>query len=185
MLAFCYVDKEDVIRGTRGDKIIPGNKPRNPLCRGTRGKKSISGKKPRKVPIVVKQPRFSIPKKQMRKPRRKRKANAQDKIRKLQKTMDLLTKRAPFTRLVREIIQGHRNDFRVNSITISALQEASEAILCHLFEDGLRCTAHAKRVTLFLKRSAWDLRGDNECFGSYKPMKSSNTKLGDNTYSDA
>ena len=64
-------------------------------------------------------------------------------IRHFQKTTDLLIKRLPFARLVREVA----NDFiktefddgvglRWQSQAILALQEAAEAFLIHLFEDA-------------------------------------------------
>uniref|UniRef100_A0A915ERH5 Histone H2A/H2B/H3 domain-containing protein n=1 Tax=Ditylenchus dipsaci TaxID=166011 RepID=A0A915ERH5_9BILA len=51
-------------------------------------------------------------------------------IRKFQKTCNVLIPKAPFCRLVKEIIQKltPNRDFRVQSEAISALQEASEAI---------------------------------------------------------
>ena len=48
----------------------------------------------------------------------------------------MLIKRAPFIRLVREIIQRHKLEYRVSPDTILALQESSKAFLCGLFEVG-------------------------------------------------
>ncbi|TVY85200.1 histone H3-like centromeric protein hH3v [Lachnellula suecica] len=87
-------------------------------------------------------------------------------IRRYQSSTELLMKKLPFSRLVREIAQGLRpaNDgMRWQSQAIQALQEASEAFLVHLFEDTNLCAIHAKRVTIMQKdiqlarriRGAW------------------------------
>ena len=48
-------------------------------------------------------------------------------IRKYQKSTDLLIRKLPFQRLVREIAQDFKTDLRFQSTAILALQEASEA----------------------------------------------------------
>lgn len=72
-------------------------------------------------------------------------------IRKYQKSTDLLIKKAPFQRLVREIAQEFKLDIRFQLSAIAALQEASEAYLIGLFEDTNLCAIHAKRVTIMPK----------------------------------
>ncbi|GBB90120.1 hypothetical protein RclHR1_00170024 [Rhizophagus clarus] len=77
-------------------------------------------------------------------------------IKRYQKTTNLLIRKLPFSRVVREIaleILGPRTDigFRWQSAAISALQEATEAYLVHLFEDANLCAIHAKRVTIMQK----------------------------------
>lgn len=72
-------------------------------------------------------------------------------IRKYQKSTDLLLKRLPFQRLVREIAQDFKNDLRFQAQAILALQEATEHYLTHLFEDTNLCALHAKRVTIYPK----------------------------------
>ena len=69
-------------------------------------------------------------------------------IRKYQKSTDLLIRKLPFQRLVREIAQQFSADLRFQSTAILALQEASEAYLVGLFEDTNLCAIHAKRVTI-------------------------------------
>jgi histone H3 len=69
-------------------------------------------------------------------------------IRKYQKSTDLLIRKLPFQRLVREIASGFRGDLRFQSSAIAALQEASEAYLVGLFEDTNLCAIHANRVTI-------------------------------------
>ncbi|EGC28934.1 histone H3 [Dictyostelium purpureum] len=72
-------------------------------------------------------------------------------IRKYQKSADLLIKKLPFQRLVREIAQEFKTDLRFQAAAIQALQEASEAYLVGLFEDTNLCAIHAKRVTIMVK----------------------------------
>jgi histone H3/H4 len=77
-------------------------------------------------------------------------------IRKYQKSTDLLLRRLPFSRVVREIALDMTTDLqtygdaglRWQSSAILALQEATEAFLVHLFEDANLCAIHAKRVTI-------------------------------------
>ncbi|KAF9055411.1 histone-fold-containing protein [Hymenopellis radicata] len=75
-------------------------------------------------------------------------------IRKYQKSTDLLIRKLPFSRLVREIALDLTTDvndtyeLRWQSSAILALQEATEAFLVHLFEDANLCALHAKRVTI-------------------------------------
>ena len=69
-------------------------------------------------------------------------------IRKYQKSTELLIRKLPFQRLVREIAQDFKTDLRFQSTAILALQEAAEAYLVGLFEDTNLCAIHAKRVTI-------------------------------------
>ena len=69
-------------------------------------------------------------------------------IRRYQKSTELLMKRAPFQRLVREVAQEFKSELRFTSSAIRAIQEASEAYLVGLFEDTNLCAIHAKRVTI-------------------------------------
>ncbi|KAJ3763652.1 histone H3 [Lentinula raphanica] len=73
-------------------------------------------------------------------------------IRKYQKSTDLLIRKLPFSRLIREIAQDMTTvsdaDLRWQSSALLALQEATEAFLVHLFEDANLCALHAKRVTI-------------------------------------
>jgi len=56
-------------------------------------------------------------------------------IRRYQKGTDLLIRKLPFQRLVREIAQLFKAELRFQSTAILALQEAAEAYLVGLFED--------------------------------------------------
>jgi len=70
-------------------------------------------------------------------------------IRRYQKSSDLLIRKLPFQRLVREVAHELKTDMRFQSHAILALQEAAEAYLVRLFEDTNLCAIHAKRVTIF------------------------------------
>ena len=73
-------------------------------------------------------------------------------IRAYQKSSNLLLRRLPFARLVREIQTGlTRVPYRWQAAAILALQEAAEAHLVGLFEDANLCAIHAKRVTIMPK----------------------------------
>jgi histone H3 len=85
----------------------------------------------------------------VKKPRRYRPGTiALKEIRRYQKSTELLIKKLPFQRLVREIAQFFKSNMKFQSAALSALQEASEAYLVGLFEDTNLCTIHAKRVTI-------------------------------------
>lgn len=73
-------------------------------------------------------------------------------IRFYQRNTELLIRRLPFSRLVKEV-QGYfyRKEYRWQASAILALQEAAEAHLVGLFEDANLCTIHAKRVTIMPK----------------------------------
>jgi histone H3 len=68
-------------------------------------------------------------------------------IRKFKKSTDLLIRKLPFQRLVREICQGLGKDLKFQSTTILALQEVSKAYLINLFQWTNLAPIHAKWVT--------------------------------------
>ena len=83
-------------------------------------------------------------------------------IRKYQKSTELLIRKLPFQRLVREIAQDFKLDCRFQSDAVLALQEACEAYLAGLYEDTNLCAIHAKRVTIMPKdmQLAQRIRGE-------------------------
>ena len=118
-------------------------------------RKSTGGKAPRKQ-LATKAARKSAPQTGgVKKPHRWRPGTvALREIRKYQKSTDLLIRKLPFQRLVREIAQEFRRfktDLRFQAAAVLALQEASEAYLVGLFEDTNLCAIHAKRVTIMPK----------------------------------
>merc|ERR1719401_782690 len=77
-------------------------------------------------------------------------------IRKYQKSTELLIRKLPFQRLVREIASEQAQERRISNLkfqsqAVLALQEAAEAYLVGLFEDTNLCAIHAKRVTIMPK----------------------------------
>ncbi|CAP29548.1 Protein CBR-CPAR-1 [Caenorhabditis briggsae] len=72
-------------------------------------------------------------------------------IRKYQKSTDMLIQKAPFVRLVHEIIREQTyksQDYRIRADALMALQEAAEAFMVEMFEGSVLICNHAKRVTL-------------------------------------
>merc|ERR1712169_153422 len=115
-------------------------------------RKSTGGKAPRKQ-LASKAARKSAPSTGgVKKPHRYRPGTvALHEIRRYQKSTELLIRKLPFQRLVREIAQDFKTDLRFQASAILALQEASEAYLVGLFEDTNLCAIHAKRVTIMAK----------------------------------
>ena len=114
-------------------------------------RKSTGGKAPRKQ-LATKAARKSAPTTGgVKKPHRYRPGTvALRQIRHYQKSTELLIRKLPFQRLVREIAQdfGNSGDLRFLSTSVLALQEASESYLIRLFEDTQLCAIHGKRVTI-------------------------------------
>ena len=83
-------------------------------------------------------------------------------IRKYQRSTELLIRKLPFQRLVREITRVIKPDLRFQTNALHALQEASEAHLVRMFEDANRCAMHAHRVTLMVRdiKLARKIRGE-------------------------
>ena len=117
-------------------------------------RKSTGGKAPRKH-LATKAARKTQASSfgSVKKPRRYRPGTvALRQIRQYQKSTELLIRKLPFQRLVREISNEFSCEmFRWQSAAILALQEASEAYLVGLFEDTNLCAIHAKRVTIMPK----------------------------------
>ena len=117
-------------------------------------RKSAGGKLPKRRQLVTKAARSSAPGSggYRTKPHRFRPGTvALREIRRYQKSTQLLIRKLPFQRLVREIAQDLNADLRFQSACVIALQEAAEAYLVGLFEDTNLCAIHAKRVTILPK----------------------------------
>ena len=126
-------------------------------------RKSTGGKAPRKQ-LATKAARKSAPATGgIKKPHRYRPGTvALREIRRYQKTAELLIRKLPFQRLVKEIAQQFASDLRFQGTAVLALQEASEAYLVGLFEHTGLCAIHAKRVTIMPKdiQLALRIRGE-------------------------
>ena len=88
------------------------------------------------------------------------------KIRRYQKSTDLLIRKVPFQRLAREVLQDLNKPgsypcftaerFQVTSLL--AIQESVEAFIVGLFEDVNLCAIHERRVTIMPKDMQLALR---------------------------
>src|SRR6056300_1883380 len=114
-------------------------------------RKSTGGKAPRKQ-LATKAARKSAPAHGgVKKPHRYRPGTvALREIRRYQRSSELLLRKSPFQRLVREISQDYAH-LNYKSTAVLAAQEASEAYLVGIFEDTNLCAIHAKRVTIMPK----------------------------------
>uniref|UniRef100_A0A4W5Q398 Histone H3 n=1 Tax=Hucho hucho TaxID=62062 RepID=A0A4W5Q398_9TELE len=95
-------------------------------------RKSTGGKAPRKQ-LATKAARKSAPSTGgVKKPHRYRPGTvALREIRRYQKSTELLIRKLPFQRLVREIAQDFKTDLRFQSAAIGALQVKSPDCWCH------------------------------------------------------
>ena len=69
-------------------------------------------------------------------------------IRKYQKNTDLLIRKRPFWRLVREIAADVKTDLRFTLGALAAIQVAVEEYLVQVFAKSVYCIAHAGRKTI-------------------------------------
>ena len=157
-----------------GPKKMTGGGTRPPLNPGQRHgsmkeaqQQAQKGIKAKKVAAARKAPGGGV-----RKPHRFRPGTvALKEIRRYQKSTELLIRKLPFQRLVREIandplvIPGNMvGKLRFRTDAIKALQESCEAYLVGLFEDTNLCAIHAKRVTIMPKdiQLARRIRGERD-----------------------
>ena len=92
-------------------------------------------------------------------------------IRRYQKSTELLLRKAPFARFVREVCQDRKKDMRWQSTGLLAMQEASESYLVGAFEDSNLAAIHAKRVTVMPKDIQLVRRIRNEITNGGKTRK--------------
>ena len=97
--------------------------------------------------------RLRNPRGHIRKPRRFRPGTvALREIRKYQMGTDLLIRKLPFQRLVKEVVWLQlRQQYRFQSTALLALQEASEHFLVHMFEMVNHIAIHCRRQTIMPK----------------------------------
>ncbi|KAI4484668.1 hypothetical protein M0804_007234 [Polistes exclamans] len=127
-------------------------------------RKIVGGKAPRKEIAIRTLRKIATTKStEVKRPHRFRPGTvALREIRRYQKTTELLIRKLPFQRLIREIAQDFKADLRFQRSAIFALQESCEAYLVGLFEDTNLCAIHDKRVTIMTKdmQLARRIRGD-------------------------
>lgn len=128
-------------------------------------RKSTGGKAPRKQ-LQTKAARKTAPNAGgVKKPHRYRPGTvALREIRKYQKSTELLIRKLPFQRLVKELSEYFGKDIRFQSAALLALQEATEAYMVGLFEDANLCAIHDHRVTVMPRdiQLARRIRGDDK-----------------------
>ena len=97
--------------------------------------------------------RLIHPRGHIRKPRRFRPATvALRQIRKYQKSTELLIRKLPFQRLVKEVVTSlFQQRYRFQSTALLALQEASEDFLVRMFEMVNHIATHSNRQTIMPK----------------------------------
>merc|ERR1719370_1532852 len=126
-------------------------------------RKSTGGKAPRKQ-LATKAARKSAPATGgVKKPKRIRPGIvALREIRRYQKSTELLLRKLPFQRLVKEIAQNLRPGLRFQSAAVSAIQESTESYLVGLLDETNLCAIHAKRVSIMSRdmQLARRLRGE-------------------------
>ena len=83
-------------------------------------------------------------------------------IRRFQRGTDLLLRKAPFQRLVREVATSHKEGLRFQASAVAAVQEATEAYVVSLLSDTNLCALHTRRVTIMPRdvQLARRLRGE-------------------------
>ena len=128
-------------------------------------RKSTGGKAPR-FELATKAARKQAPSAGgVKKPHRYRPGTvALREIRRYQKGTELLIRKLPFQRLIREIVRSFNEELRCQSTAVLCLQEAAEAYLIGLFEDTNLCAIHARRVTIMPRdlHLARRIRGERE-----------------------
>jgi histone H3 len=119
---------------------------------GKAPRKALASKKPSENLASVAASDIMANMQQLKKPHRYRPGTkALREIRRYQKSTELLLRKAPFSRLVRELAQKYRSEVRFQESAMMALQMACEDLIIKLFEDTNLCAIHAKRVTVFPK----------------------------------
>jgi histone H3 len=124
------------------------------IARKSTGGKSARGFGPRKMLTTEPTATAEMPGKALKstttnRPHRFRPGScALREIRRYQKSTELLIRKRPFERLVRDISSEYRGNLRFTRTSIEALQEVTEAYLVGLFEDANLIAIHSKRVTV-------------------------------------
>ena len=120
-----------------------------------RGKVAFKKKKAVKGQLASKAQKSNKSNAGVKKPHRYRPGTvALREIRRYQKSADLLIRKLPFARVVKEITYKDveaGKDKRYTATAMLGLQEAAEFQLVGLFENANLCAIHAKRVTVMPK----------------------------------
>ena len=154
-------EKENLLMaGKQPRKLIPAT----PLMKKGTGNKAAWKEVDNTVKAGKRAPRKSAPATGgVTKPHRFRPGTvALWEIRRYQKSTELLCRKLPVSRLIREITQDYKTDLRFQASAIAALHEAMEDYQVKLFEDTNLCAIHARRVTIMPKdmQLAQRIRGE-------------------------
>ncbi len=95
---------------------------------------------------------------------------------KYQKSTELLIRKLPFQRLVKEVVdeislgKGNQMNYRIQTNAVRCLHKMSEAHMVSVFEDSNLLAIHAKRVTMMPKDMilASRIRGE---FKKHEPVR--------------
>ena len=143
-------EKESLLlAGKQPRQLIPAT----PLQKKGTGNKAARREVDNTVAAGHKAPRKSAPATGgVKKPHRYRPGTvALREIRRYQKSTELLCRKLPVARLIREITQDFKTDLCFQASAIAALHEAMEDYAVNLFTDTNLCAIHARRVTIMPK----------------------------------
>lgn len=133
-------------------------------------RRSTGGKAPTKAALATKAPRTAIngipvpATGGVKRPHRYRQGTvALREIRKYQKSTDLLLRKLPFQRLVREITNDMKPDFRWAGSALQTIQTAAEGFLVTMIENINLLALHASK---FLPPSRFAFRAFSCTFSS-------------------
>lgn len=135
--------------GKKSPRYPPGQWPKDAENVGSR--KGKAANKARGKSYKVKGNKFKVAKTVNKSYRNRPGIVALREIRKFQKSTDLLLRKLPFQRVVREVSQEYMQDVRFTAGALLALQEATEAYMVKKFEAANLLAIHAKRVTVLEK----------------------------------
>lgn len=113
-------------------------------------RRSTGGKAPRKQ-LATKAARKSAPSATggVKKPHRYRPGTvALREIRHYQKSTELLCRKAPMARLMREILQDFKTDIRITQGALLGFREIVGSFMVKVFEKSNLAALHSKRVTV-------------------------------------
>eukprot|EP01061_Rhynchopus_euleeides_P034297 TRINITY_DN5806_c0_g1_i1.p2 TRINITY_DN5806_c0_g1~~TRINITY_DN5806_c0_g1_i1.p2 ORF type:complete len:144 (+),score=75.85 TRINITY_DN5806_c0_g1_i1:64-495(+) len=79
-------------------------------------------------------------------------------IKQLQKGTQLLIQKAPFQRMVREVMDTLKQDMRFRPSALEAMQEAAEQYIIGVFEGAVILQLHRKKKTLVQKDLHYTMR---------------------------
>lgn len=142
---FSYSYDDDFVTGTpvvtspATPKIFATKSTQSPVPAPTSTPRSSKKIKPKKISEI---PRH--------RPRLAPGVKAMKEIRQIQKGVNLLLRKRPFWRVVKEILQRTKIE-RITMEAMEALQHAVESYMVELFADAMLCAAHCKRVTVQCK----------------------------------